>query len=80
MHGGACIPDRLTREFLPRGKWSKPFNDQYLNYSRDNLPIMFKISNLVERIAAIAEKAILENGGSKVVKNGKVVYRINCDV
>ncbi len=79
MHGEGCIPDRLTKEFLPRGKWSKPFNDQYLNYSRDNLPIVFKISGLVERIAAVAEKAILENGGSKFVKNGEVIYRINCD-
>lgn len=79
MHGVNCIPDRLTREFLPRGKWKKPFNDQYLNYSRDNLPIMFKISDIVQRIVMIAEKAILENGGGKITKNGKTVYIINCD-
>jgi len=79
MHGANCIPNRLTKDFLPRGKWKKPFNDQYLNYSRDNLPIMFKISDIVQRIATIAEKAILENGGKKITRNGKTVYRINCD-
>ena len=79
MQGGDCIPDRLTKDFLPRGKWKKPFNDQYLNYSRDNLPIMFKISDIVQRIAAIAEKTILENGGEKITRKGKTVYRIKCD-
>lgn len=79
MHGASCIPDRLTKEFLPRGKWKKPFNDQYLNYSRDNLPIMFEISDIVRRITNIAEKAILENGGEKITKNKKTMYIINCD-
>jgi ADP-ribosylglycohydrolase len=79
MHGVNCIPDRLTKEFLPHGKWKKPFNDQYLNYSRDHLPVMFKISDIVQRISVIAEIAILENGGRKISKNGKTVYIINCD-
>lgn len=79
INGAGCIPDRLTKEFLPRGKWRQPFNDQYLNYSRDGLPIVTKISDIVERIAAVAEKAILENGGGKRVVNGKITYTVNCD-
>ena len=79
MNGSGCIPDRLTKDFLPRGKWKKPFNDQYINYSRDNLPVMFKISDIVRRITNIAEISILQNGGKKITKNEKTVYIINCD-
>ena len=79
MHGAGCIPDALTKEFLLRGKWSQPFNDQYLNYSRDGLPIVTKISDIVERIAAVAEEAIVANGGKKVVRDGRTVYIVKCD-
>ncbi len=79
MHGAGCIPDALTKDFLLRGKWSEPFNDQYLNYSRDGLPIVTKISDIVERIAAITEEAILTNGGRKIARNGRTVYSVNCD-
>jgi len=78
-NGAACVPDRLTKEFLPRGKWTEPFNNQYLNYSRDGLPIVTKITDIVERIAAVAERAILDNGGRKRMENGKVLYVIDCD-
>lgn len=78
-NGAACIPDRLTKDFLLRGKWEEPFNNQYLNYSRDGLPIVTKITDIVERIAAVAEKAILDQGGRMLVKDGKVVYVIKCD-
>jgi len=79
MHGAGSIPDALTKEFLIRGRWDKPFNDQYLNYSRDGLPIVTKISDIVERIAAVAEQAILANGGRKSVREGQTVYVIKCD-
>ena len=78
-NGAGCIPDRLTKEFLLRGKWKEPFNNQYLNYSRDGLPIMTKISDMVARTAHIAETAILENGGRKTSKDGVVEYVIPCD-
>lgn len=78
-NGAACIPDELTKNFLPRGRWAKPFNNQYLNYSRDDLPIVTKISDIVERIADVAEKAILANGGEKITEDGKVVYIIQTD-
>lgn len=78
-NGLVCIPDRFTKDFLPRGRWKEPFNNQYLNYTRDDLPIVTKISDIVERIAAIAERAIIDNGGKKMVQNGKVVYLVKCD-
>lgn len=79
LNGAGCIPGRLTKDFLPRGRWEKPFNDQYLNYARDGIPILTKISDIVERIAAVAEQAIMENGGAKILEGGKVVYTIKCD-
>ena len=78
-NGAGCIPDRLTRDFLLRGKWKEPFNDQYLNYSRDGLPIVTKISDIVERIATVAEEAIVAGGGTRRVRDGQVVYTVRCD-
>ena len=78
-NGAGCIPDRLTKGFLLRGEWSEPFNNQYLNYSRDGLPIVTKISDMVERTAKVAEKAILANGGRKITKEGQTVYVVPCD-
>ena len=78
-NGAGCIPDRLTKNFLRHGKWKEPFNNQYVNYSRDGLPIVTKISDIVERIARIAEAAILANGGRKTNENGAVEYVIPCD-
>jgi ADP-ribosylglycohydrolase len=76
MHGAGVIPRALTHDCLPRGSWDKPFNDTYINYSRDELPIYNRISDLVERIAAIAETAILREGGRKTIEAGKTVYHI----
>ena len=80
MHGADCIPDKLTKTFLPRGKWNEPFNNRYVNYTRDGLPIVTRISDIVQRIAAIAEDAIIENGGKKITRAGKVSYVIKCDL
>lgn len=75
MHGAAAIPRKLTRDCIPEEKpWEKPFNDTYINYSRDDLPIHNRISDLVARIVAIAETAILREGGRKAEVNGKTVY------
>lgn len=80
MHGLGCIPEELTKRCRPQGReWDQPFNDQYLNYSRDGLPIMNKISDIVERIAAIAETAIQEQGGEVFEQNGKTYYKVHCD-
>ena len=79
MHGLDCIPDRLTKDVIGPGRWQKPFNDTYLNFSRDHLPIITKISDIVDRIAAVAETAILQNQGQKTTRNGKTIYTINCN-
>ena len=84
MHGSDCIPDALTKDFIIEGRWAKygwsrPFNDQYLKYSRDGLPIMTKISDIAQRIVAVAEQAILDGGGRKETRDGKTVYVVNCD-
>ena len=38
MHGTAAIPDELTKNVTPRG-WPEPFNNLYVNFSRDELPV-----------------------------------------
>jgi ADP-ribosylglycohydrolase len=76
MHGAGTIPTALTQDCLPRGRWEKPFNDTYINYSRDHLPIHNRISDIVERIADIAETAILQEGGRKLEQDGQTVYVI----
>jgi ADP-ribosylglycohydrolase len=76
MHGAGVIPKALTHDCLPRGRWEKPFNDTYINYTRDDLPIHNRISDIVERIAAIAETAILREGGRKTETNGQTTYHL----
>jgi hypothetical protein len=66
-----------AHDVLPEGKgWNKPFNDAYINYSRDGLPIHTRISDIAQRIAAIAEQAILREGGRKGETDGQTVYYI----
>jgi hypothetical protein len=79
LHGSQSIPDRFTKNIGDVIRWSEPFNDQYINFSRDQLPNCTKISDIVDRTLAIAEKAILENGGAIIVKDGKPAYSIHCD-
>lgn len=77
--GGAdSLPDDYTMVFADGAK--KPFYDIYVNHTREGLPEKTKISDIVTRIADIAEKAILANGGEKRVKpNGETVYLIKTD-
>ncbi len=80
LGGAECIPDSLTKECLfGKRKWDKPFNDRYINFSRDDLPFDNRISDLAARTAAIAEDAILAGGGRTIEEDGKVVYIVNCD-
>ena len=60
-------------------RWNKPFNDQYVNISRDEVRLRTPISEIVERIADIAKAAILENGGRMEMRDREVVYVINSD-
>lgn len=76
MAGAGAIPDALTKEAPLHHKWEKPFNDLYVNMTRDELPVATPISGIVDRIAAIAEEAILENGGRKESRNGETIYTV----
>jgi len=79
MNGAKSIPAKFTKE-LPLGhSWDKPFNDAYINYSRDDLPNYTKISDIVDRLVALAEKAIIKYGGKVKEKNGQTIYSINVD-
>jgi hypothetical protein len=62
LQGAGGIPDRLTKN-VANHEWQKPFNDLYINYSRDDLPTATRISDIVTRIAAVTKTAILENDG-----------------
>lgn len=73
-NGAGCIPRALTHEMGYNESWEEPFNNQYINYSRDGLPNLTYISDIIDRILAISEKAIIANGGKKVVEEGKVFY------
>ena len=60
LQGSKCIPDDLVEEF----------NNQYVCFTRDELPIATPITEIVERIAAIAKTAILNNGGRIEIRQG----------
>ncbi|MBM1105159.1 ADP-ribosylglycohydrolase family protein [Aurantibacter crassamenti] len=79
MNGSKSIPDKFTKELPSRGKWEVPFNNTYINYSRDNLPNYNKISDIVERIVILSEKAIIENGGQISNSDENTTYHIKCD-
>ncbi len=76
--GLGVIPRKFTHECAhnPNAWWTEPFNDAYINYSRDELPTFTRISDIIDRILAVAEKAILEEGGSRSQREGEVVYSI----
>ena len=76
LNGAKSIPHELTHEVGYHDKWELPFNDQYINYSRDGLPNMTPISEIIDRILAVAEKAIIAEGGKVTVVNGKKTYMI----
>ncbi len=76
LQGADVIPRKLTHEIGYYEVWDQPFNNQYINYSRDGLPNMTPISEIVDRILAVAEKAILEEGGKITEQGGEVTYMI----
>ncbi len=60
LQGSKCIPDDLVEEF----------NDQYVCFTRDEVQIATPISEIIDRIAAIAKTAILDNGGRIEIDQG----------
>lgn len=69
----------ITINIPSEQEWEEPFNNQYCNYTRDDLPVLTPIDEIVERIAKIAKRAILKNGGRMEMRDGKPVYIIKCD-
>jgi hypothetical protein len=79
LKGAKAIPERLTLGMSGKPVWKLPFNDTYINITRDSLPGINRISDITERLLHLAELAIIENGGSKYSEGGKVLYRIKSD-
>jgi hypothetical protein len=79
IHGGSKIPDYLTKKMASRKEWEQPFNDTYINYSRDGLPAYNKISDIVTRIMKQSEAAILANGGAVKTVAGRKIFYIKSD-
>ena len=61
-------------------EWETPFNNTYVNISRDELRLRTPISEIVDRIVAVAEQAIRENGGRMILRNDEVYYVVNSDI
>lgn len=80
IHGASVIPSGLTLGLSDKPIWKQPFNDTYINFTRDGLPNITKISDIVNRIMVITENAIMKNGGQKITQNGQVYYLINSDI
>ena len=76
IHGAQVIPRRFTHEMMHGRKWDKPFNDSYVNYSRDHIAAHTPISQIIDRIIAVAEQAIFAAGGRKAVVDGVEVYEV----
>ena len=76
LNGAKAIPRELTHEVGYNDSWELPFNNQYINYSRDGLPNMTPISEIVDRILAVSEKAIVAEGGKITLVEGQKTYMI----
>jgi hypothetical protein len=61
LHGTKCLPPEMVKEF----------NNQYVCFTRDDVPIATPLSDIEERIAAIAKRAILDNGGRIEIRPGE---------
>lgn len=62
MNGTDCLPAELVGEF----------RDQYVCFTRDDVPIATPISNIVERIKDKAVEAIIANGGRTEIRTEDV--------
>jgi hypothetical protein len=60
IHGTKCLPLEMVEEF----------NNQYVCFTRDDVQIATPITEIEERIASIAKRAILDNGGRIEMRRG----------
>jgi hypothetical protein len=57
LHGASKLPAKYTKE-LPEGTaWETPYNNLYINHTRDGLPNSFALDDIVERTVALALQA-----------------------
>jgi hypothetical protein len=50
--------------------------EEYRNISRDHMPTDETVSRYADRIVTLAERIIIENGGSRIAEHDGAVYRI----
>ncbi|MEK6480646.1 ADP-ribosylglycohydrolase family protein [Catalinimonas sp. 4WD22] len=79
MQGASSIPDYFTLKLNPELGWTTPFNNQYINYSRDGLPNYNTIDDIIDRIMKISEEAILSQGGEVTIREGEKYYMVPVD-
>jgi hypothetical protein len=72
--GFDAIPESLLYP-LADTSWALPFNDRYVNVTREDLPDA-SIRDMARRIALQGERVILAHGGSRVTVDGRDCYRI----
>ena len=53
--------------------------DRYHNTTRDNMPTDETITTFADRIIDLAERVIIENGGTRKTISGQIVYNINLE-
>lgn len=78
LQGQNAVPDHLTKN-MDGIDWELPFNNRYLNHSRDNLPYEHKISDMVYRTLDVCIEAIYKAGGKKGIIDGEEAFLIRCD-
>jgi ADP-ribosylglycohydrolase len=80
LAGTGGIPEPLTTQCMfGDRKWEEPFNDTYINFSRDGLPVFNRIRDMAARTATVAEAAIIANGGWKAEDGSNLIYTVECD-
>lgn len=82
MKGMAGLEESVVQQMktLPAWRdWEQPFNDTYVNLSRDEIALRTPISEIVERIVAVAERAIRDQGGRMESREGEVFYVVKTD-
>jgi len=77
LKGSGAIPEHLTTDMGAGKIWDTPFNNTYINFSRDNLPGITPISDIVDRILSISVTAIMENGGERFGSGENTYYLIS---
>ena len=73
MNGANVLPKNLS---CPIEGWTKPFNDNYINITRYDMPDA-KISDMINRTVKQAINVVNKNGGKLIKKDGKEFLLIN---